>query len=124
MTTFEEFVERSSWSPGTPVKDIVRWHRDGTPKKTHVSLEDTLRILESHGYVVDSNYKIQDSPLSTFIRSWRFPDGKEWVSTSVPIHDYTVYIGKMTRVDHSLLEKLLVERGFVVNDFKVFQKVF
>jgi hypothetical protein len=62
MTTFEEFVERSSWPPGTFVKDIVRWHREGTPKKSHVTLEDTIRILESRGYVVDINYKIQKSP--------------------------------------------------------------
>ena len=64
MTTFEEFVERSSWPPGTFVKDIIRWHHDGAPKTNHVSLEDTIRILESSGYVVN-NYIIQASPLTT-----------------------------------------------------------
>jgi len=119
MTTFEEFVERSSWSPGTFVKDIVRWHREESPKKNHVFLEDTMRILERHGYVVDADYKIQDSPLSTFIKSWVFPAGRDSVSMSVPIYDYTEYLGKRVRVDRGALKKFLVDRGFVVSDFQV-----
>ena len=116
MTTFEEFVERSSWSPGTFVKDIVRWHRDVSPKKNHVTLENTIRILESHGYVVDSTYKIQASPLSTFIQSWEFPKDRDFVTLSMIMYQYTQHIRKLVRVNHEHLEALLRARGFDVRD--------